>query len=151
MTKTKIALCIFFAPVVFFTAYSAVSAPPLPLTQPAPAAVLNAEEAFAAAEEARMVSTTRFLAVEGAKRIRKNLNDPSSFQIVEMHVVDDKKYCYTYRAKNSFNATILKQYVIAPGVASEDNKTYDKHCSGTVSARVFTRVIEREMKRAENL
>ncbi len=69
-----------------------------------------AKEAKIAAEVAMTISRQR--AFFGAKALKESMKDPETFEIKEVLSMPDGTACYTYRAKNSFNAMLQGQAVL---------------------------------------
>ena len=78
------------------------------------AAVKAAEDAKQAAVAAKdeAVKLARARALMGAQALKKSMKDPDTFELKEVLFMDDGTACYTYRAKNSFNAMLRGQAVL---------------------------------------
>jgi hypothetical protein len=70
--------------------------------------------AIAAKDEA--VKLARARALLGAQALKKSMKDPDTFELKEVLFMDDGTACYTYRAKNSFNAMLRGQAVLTSNV-----------------------------------
>lgn len=69
-----------------------------------------------AAEQAKKDATNRqqTAALAMASALKSALKDPDSFELKRLVVKDDGSGCYTYRARNSFNAMLQSSAVFVP-------------------------------------
>lgn len=80
-----------------------------------PAKALSPEEAKQA--EARKLQEAG--ALHGARTLKASMKDPESFELKQLLLMTDGTACYTYRAKNSFNATLQSSAVLTQGKAMQ--------------------------------
>ncbi len=80
----------------------------------AKAAEDSKKAALAAKDEA--VKLARARALMGAQALKKSMKDPDTFELKEVLFMEDGTACYTYRAKNSFNAMLRGQAVLTSNV-----------------------------------
>lgn len=98
--------------IVAVAAYYTPPAPPEPVQTPKEKARLSAEDAL---------FKTNVLAV---RRVRAGMKNPDSFKLEQVLRMADGTLCLTYRATNSFNATVPGRAVVAPtGGAMVDGQT----------------------------
>lgn len=82
------------------------------------AAQIEAEKTKVEAEKARTLSdkdkhnTQMALAALGAAQLKDAAKDPDTFQLKSLYLTPDGTACYTYRAKNSFNAHLKGEAVL---------------------------------------
>ena len=77
------------------------------------------------AEEARFQTV-----VAGVRWIKENQKNPESFELISAGMIGTKTICYTYRARNSFNALVVNHHVIGEKVNSNSGAAWSKHCAG---------------------
>lgn len=68
------------------------------------------QAAVAAKEDAVKLAKAR--ALMSARALKQSMKDPDTFELKEVLFMDDGTACYTYRAKNSFNAMLRGQAVL---------------------------------------
>lgn len=68
--------------------------------------------------------------VTGARLLKQGSKNPASFQLEKAAVMVDGSICYQYRGTNSFNATVLEQYVVSSKGGSKDASAWNKYCGG---------------------
>jgi hypothetical protein len=91
---------------------------------PLPAPVKTAEQLKA--EQIREADFQN--SVQKLRALRASLKDPSSFELVQAaRRPDNGTLCVTYRAKNSFNATIVERNAIAKNGVLQD---FNAACAG---------------------
>lgn len=71
-----------------------------------------AAKAAAEAKQAAVEADAKAVAVAGAKSLMAAMKNPDSFQINDVSYAEGGGICYTYRARNSFNAVIQANAVI---------------------------------------
>lgn len=71
-----------------------------------------AAKAAAEAKQTAAEADAKAVAVAGAKSLMAAMKSPDSFQISDVTYVESGSICYTYRARNSFNAVIQSNAVI---------------------------------------
>lgn len=74
----------------------------------------EAAKAKKAVEESRQAAeaAARAFAVTGAQSLKRSMKDPDSFELKEVLLMSDGTACYTYRARNSFNAMLQSSAVL---------------------------------------
>lgn len=119
-------LGIVFAGMLGLAAFQCAS----PRTPAEPAARPEPTAEQAAAKKARAEEDARFSAARNAVRaLRKSLKDPDSLQVETIAVSEDRSTtCILYRAKNSFNATVLEGYVFDGNIGSTRADVIKKVC-----------------------
>lgn len=98
------------------------------------AARIEAEKSKEEAEKAKALAdkdkrnTQKALAALGAAQLKDAAKDPDTFQLKSLYLAPDGTACYTYRAKNSFNAYLKGEAVLtAKGkmlVAEHDENSF---------------------------
>lgn len=88
----------------------------------------------------RAADSRRFdIAFDVAKHIKTNAKDPSSVKFAQIGVSGDGTIvCATYRAKNSFNATVPGVAVLFKGTIYTDSAKWNKHCSNSAALNDYT-------------
>lgn len=71
-----------------------------------------AEKAEKEAKKAEEEKQGRAIALLGAKTLKDSMKDPDTFELKKVIYMDDGSICYTYRAKNSFNAMLQGDAVV---------------------------------------
>lgn len=100
--------------------------PPSTSSPATPAKATTAADIAAAAAEDKRFSA----AIAFAKVIRANAKDPASVAFVQIGMnTDGTLGCATYRAKNSFNATVPGVAVLVNNTVYIDQSKWDKHCA----------------------
>jgi C1A family cysteine protease len=99
-----------------------------------------AEKAEIEAKKAEAEKQTRSIALLGAKSLKASMKDPDTFEIKDVIHMEDGSICYTYRAKNSFNAMLQGNAVVDTSekemkilVSGRDGNKFvsvwNKHCA----------------------
>lgn len=85
----------------------------------------------------------RGVAVRAVLPLRKAMKDPSSFELEDAYFMADDSACYTYFARNSFNARVRGAAVFANGqlhVSDGDERKFrrawNKHCQDRPGERL---------------
>lgn len=68
--------------------------------------------------------------VAGARWLKRNLKNPSSFELVSAVMVGSDAICYVYRGTNSFNAIVTSRHVFTDSANTSDERAWAKHCAG---------------------
>jgi hypothetical protein len=87
----------------------------------------QAEKAKKAAEERQWIKEVLLI-----RALRSNMKNPTTFKLEEALRMKDGTLCLTYRAANSFNATVLERAVINTNTtgASTEVTAWNKYCGG---------------------
>jgi|GEM_PF-6941648 len=74
-------------------------------------AVEDAKKEVQAKKEAER-NAARELSLAGANMLKKSMKDPDSFELKDVALMESGSFCYTYRARNSFNAMLQSNAVL---------------------------------------
>jgi len=82
------------------------------------------QEAAAEAAQKQALATLReAVAIEALSRLRAAMKDPDSFEVKEVLLMDTGSACYTYRARNSFNAMLQNHAVLSVSIPKAGAKS----------------------------
>ena len=102
------------------------------------------------------VKYSRELALAGAQQLKKSMKDPDSFELKDASFMDNNSTCYTYRARNSFNAMLqsdavlmvtdkLVQLYVKDSDGNKFANAWNKYCAGPHTHENLTDIISKRI------
>lgn len=93
-------------------------------------------------KEERLKERRNDVYIDGVIALKKQMKDPSSFELDSVFVMPNMTMCYKYRAKNSFGALNIGFAVITDTqiILSENNKNFEKIFKKECDSKVWEQI-----------